>query len=75
LIEVPSDSVSDAILTSIKEKNYGTYKEYTPSSVHSEFYNLNKDLMESITESIHHPNVTTNEIEESYPEPIIHIED
>ena len=75
LIEIPADSVSETVLNSIKEKNYGTYKEYTPSSVHSEFYNLNKDLMESITESINHSNVTTDEPSESYPEPIIHIED
>jgi hypothetical protein len=75
LIEIPADSVSETVLNSIKEKNYGTYKEYTPSSVHSEFYNLNKDLMESITESINHSNVTTDEPNESYPEPIIQIED
>ena len=75
LIEIPSDSVSETILNSIKEKNYGTYKEYTPSSVHSEFYNLNKDLMESITETINHSNVTADEPSESYPEPIIQIED
>ena len=75
LIEIPADSVSETVLNSIKEKNYGTYKEYTPSSVHSEFYNLNKDLMESITESINQSNVTTDEPSESYPEPIIHIED
>jgi hypothetical protein len=31
--------------------------------------------MESITESINHPNVTADEIDESYPEPIINIED
>ena len=75
LIEIPSDSVSETILNSIKEKNYGIYKEYTPSSVHSEFYNLNKDLMESITETINHSNVTADEPSESYPEPIIQIED
>ena len=31
--------------------------------------------MESITESINHPNVTTDETDESHPEPIIQIED
>lgn len=75
LIEIPTDSISETILNSIKEKNYGTYKEYTPSSVHSEFYNLNKELMESITESIHHPNVMPDDPIPLNPEPIIQIED
>lgn len=74
LIEIPEESVSDKIMTSIKEKNYGLYKEFTPSPVHSEFYNLNKDLMESLTESLNHENVTLDEPESDYPEPNIIIE-
>lgn len=75
LIEIPADSISETLLKLIKEKNYGNYKEYTPSSVHSEFYNLNKDLMESLTESINPDNVKIDEPVNDHPEPIIRIDD
>lgn len=74
LIEIPTDSISETILNAIKEKNFGSYKEFTPHSVHSEFYNLNKDLMESLNENLNHENVILEDPEPNTPEPNIRIE-
>jgi len=74
LIEIPTDSISETILNAIKEKNFGSYKEFTPHSVHSEFYKLNKDLMESLNENLNHENVILEDPEPNTPEPNIRIE-
>ena len=50
LIEVPNSTVNDEILTAIKNRDFAAFKESTPNVVHSEFYNLNKDLVESLNE-------------------------
>lgn len=52
LIEIPSSGVEELILTSIKNKDFSAFKESTPTHMHSEFYNLNRDLSESIAESV-----------------------
>lgn len=75
LIEVPTDSVRDSILSAIKEKNFSSYKEFTPHSIHSEFYNLNKELMETLNENLNHEKVIQNDPEPADPEPNIVIED
>jgi hypothetical protein len=75
LIEVPTTSIGESIMTSIKNRDFASFKEATPITIHSEFYNLNKDLMESLTESISHENVIEDEIKKPNPTPIIQIED
>jgi hypothetical protein len=51
LMELPAMTVGEAILGSIKNRDFSAYKTSTPESVHSEFYNLNRDLVESMNES------------------------
>jgi hypothetical protein len=75
LIEVPTTSIGESIMASIKNRDFASFKEATPITIHSEFYNLNKDLMESLTESINHENVIEDEIKKPNPTPIIQIED
>lgn len=75
LIEVPTTNIGESIMNSIKTRDFAAFKEATPSTVHSEFYNFNKDLMESLNENINHENVINDEPEKLSPEPIIQIED
>lgn len=75
LIEVPTSSIGESIMNSIKNRDFASFKEATPITIHSEFYNLNKDLMESLTESVNHENVIEEEIKKPNPTPIIQIED
>ncbi len=79
LIELPVTTVGDSILKSIKDRNFAAFKEASPSPIHSEFYNLNKDLIESLNESVNEQ--ITDAVTEivsgvtfSTPEPIIQIE-
>jgi hypothetical protein len=51
LIEIPVSTVSDGIFTAIKNRDFAAFKESTPNVIHSEFYNLNKDLVESLNEN------------------------
>lgn len=74
LIEVPTSSIGESIMNSIKNRDFASFKEATPITIHSEFYNLNKDLMESLTESVNHENVIEEEIIKTPPTPIIQIE-
>lgn len=69
LIEIPIANVSDSIFRAIREKNFTSFKEATPSTIHSEFYNFNKDLMESLNENVL-PHIPIKIM----PEPIIEIE-
>lgn len=75
LIEVPTSSIGESIMNSIKNRDFASFKEATPITIHSEFYNLNKDLMESLTESVNHENVIEEEPIKTTPTPIIQIED
>jgi hypothetical protein len=79
LIELPVTTVSELILKSIKDRDFAAFKEASPSQIHSEFYNLNKDLIESLNESVNEQ--ITDAVTEivsgvtfSTPEPIIQIE-
>ncbi|CAB4218643.1 hypothetical protein UFOVP1604_36 [uncultured Caudovirales phage] len=79
LIELPVTTVGDSILKSIKDRDFAAFKEASPSPIHSEFYNLNKDLIESLNESVNEQ--ITDAVTEivsgvtfSTPEPIIQIE-
>ena len=78
LIEVPVSNVSEEIFTAIKNRDFASFKESTPNTVHSEFYNLNKDLVESLNESINESlsiDTEHSEPENSGPTAIIEIED
>jgi len=79
LIELPVTTVGDSILKSIKDRDFAAFKEASPSPIHSEFYNLNKDLIESLNESVNEQ--ITDAVTEivsgvtfATPEPIIQIE-
>jgi len=79
LIELPITTVGDLILKSIKDRDFAAFKESSPAPIHSEFYNLNKDLIESLNESA--TDQITDAVTEivsgvtfSTPEPIIQIE-
>jgi hypothetical protein len=74
LIELPTTNLGDSIMHSIKAKDFAAYKESTPHPVHSEFYNLNKDLMESLNENKAPENVILNESVVIPVEPNIEIE-
>ena len=76
LIEVPASTMVDPVLSAIKSRDFNTYKEFTPHTVHSEFYNFNKELMESLNEGLDHPVITINESAQTTPiTPNIIIED
>jgi hypothetical protein len=75
LIEVPTTNIGESIMNSIKTRDFAAFKEATPTTIHSEFYNFNKDLMESLNENINHENVIKDEPENLSLEPIIQIED
>lgn len=77
LIELPSSTLIDGILSAIKNRDFAAFKETTPSQIHSEFYNFNKDLVESLNESVGHSPVleSIDHIEPTSPNPIIEIED
>jgi hypothetical protein len=51
LVEIPSPLNKEVIMDSIRSGNYASFKENTPSSIHSEFFNLNRDLLEKVNES------------------------
>lgn len=74
LIEIPASTVSDGIFTAIKNRDFAAFKESTPAVVHSEFYNLNKDLMESLNESISY-SVNTKINEDTSVKAIIEVEE
>jgi hypothetical protein len=54
LVEIPNVELKDSIISSIREMNFARFKEMVPGAVHSEFYNMNKDISESqsIQESV-----------------------
>jgi hypothetical protein len=74
LIEVPTSSTGDTILSSIQKKDFGTYKQFTPVQMHSEFYNLNKDLTESLGEGIINESIILDKPEPERPKPNIQVE-
>lgn len=78
LIELPNSTLIDGILSAIKNRDFASFKETTPSTIHSEFYNFNKDLVESLNESqapIQEISESLKSDESNPPEPIIEIED
>ena len=51
LVEIPAALNKDLIMDSIRSGNYSEFKANTPSAIHSEFFNLNKDLLEKLNEA------------------------
>jgi hypothetical protein len=51
LVEIPSALNKDLIMDSIRSGNYAEFKANTPIAIHSEFFNLNRDLLEKLNES------------------------
>lgn len=75
LIEIPKSTTGENILTSIKNRDFASFKEATPSTIHSEFYNFNKDLVESLNEGIDTELVIETETDTPRPEAVIKLED
>jgi hypothetical protein len=68
LIEIPTALNKDAIMDSIRSGNYSEFKANTPSSIHSEFFNLNRDLLEKLNESVEAAEVAEPEVDQSAAE-------
>ena len=71
LIELPSDLSQSGLLNSIKNNDFGEFKKGTPQSIHSEFYAMNKDLTDSLNESVVHTLAIEDDVSN---DPIIEIE-
>lgn len=54
LVEIPNVELKEQIIGSIREMNFAKFKEMVPTALHSEFYNMNKDISEdnSVQESV-----------------------
>ena len=55
LIELPSNLMKSDIMDSIKKGNYEAFKANSPTAIHSEFFNLNREGRERLNESIAEP--------------------
>lgn len=51
LMELPSAGIKETIMNAIKNGNYAEFKSAAPQEIHSEFHNMNRDLMEKLNES------------------------
>jgi hypothetical protein len=51
LREMPSQLDKEYLMDSIRNGNYAGFKSLAPGAIHSEFFNLNRDLSESLNES------------------------
>lgn len=51
LIELPPAGLKDSIMKHIKNQDYLNFKVDAPNEIHSEFFNMNRDMNESINES------------------------
>lgn len=74
LIELPSSQIDDSLINSIKSRDFSKYKEFTPSQIHADFYNLNKDLNESTSEVTSINEAIVIEIPKPPVDPIITID-
>jgi cytidyltransferase-like protein len=52
IVELPSYIKSENVIASIKNSNFAEFKKMVPNSITSEFFNLQKELLPSVTESI-----------------------
>ena len=51
LIELPPAGLKDSIMKHIKNQDYLNFKVDAPNEIHSEFFNMNRDMNESVNES------------------------
>ena len=51
LIELPQAGLKDSIMKHIKNQDYLNFKVDAPNEIHSEFFNMNRDMNESVNES------------------------
>lgn len=51
LIELPTNLTKNEIMDSIRNGDYEKFKSNAPVEIHSEFFNLNRDVSESLNES------------------------
>lgn len=52
LIELPVSLTKSSIMDSIRNGDYVGFKANTPAPIHSEFFNLNRDVSEKLNESV-----------------------
>ena len=52
LIELPQAGLKDSIMKHIKNQDYLNFKVDAPNEIHSEFFNMNRDMNESVNESV-----------------------
>ena len=52
LIELPPAGLKDSIMKHIKNQDYLNFKVDAPNEIHSEFFNMNRDMNESVNESV-----------------------
>ena len=52
LIELPQAGLKDSIMKHIKNQDYLNFKVDAPNEIHSEFFNMNRDMNESVNEAV-----------------------
>ena len=52
LIELPPAGLKDSIMKHIKNQDYLNFKVDAPNEIHSEFFNMNRDMNESVNEAV-----------------------
>lgn len=51
LMELPFAGVKDSIMDTVKKNDFAGFKSAAPHEIHSDFYNMNADVMEKMNES------------------------
>ena len=70
LVELPSFTKSEEIIKLIKDSNFLEFKKIVPTSIASEFFNLQKELETKLNESINISSVEVRLKESTDPEDI-----
>jgi len=52
LVEVPKIDLEEPVINAIKNQDFASYKNIVSKPLHSEFYNMNKELEESLNEAL-----------------------
>jgi hypothetical protein len=52
LVELPIAGVKDSIMNSLRSEDYQNFKSAAPQAIHSEFFNMNRDINELATPKI-----------------------
>jgi len=51
LMELPTAGVKESIMDAVRNNDYTAFKSAAPNAIHSEFFNMNRDLSEKLNES------------------------